>query len=267
MWVDLTVGAGTERLPVYIAAMEDSCLLGLDYLSCVKVCVDLHSGRMMVRGHEVPLNSGGHALPRMVEEQERCESYVVAAREQTCAAVATTNTTTTTHTTARIATATAALPRWELDGPREEKEEDLPEYLKDLVARSTTKLTADQVDKVRKLLTHYADVFSSGDLDLGRTSLVQHHIYTRDSPHIKQPPRRVPPAKREEMQRAVQEMEAAGVIERSDSPWCSPVVMVMKKDGGKRFCVGYRALNAITVTDAYLLPRIDDTLNALSRVQ
>ena len=143
----------------------------------------------------------------------------------------------------------------------------MPEYLKDLVARSTTELTADQADKARKLPTHYADVFSSGDLDLGRTSLVQHHIYTRDSPPIKQAPRRVPPAKREEMQLAVHEMEAAGVLERSDSPWCSPVVIMTKKDGGKRFCVDYRALNAITVTDAYPLPRIDDTLDALSGVQ
>ncbi|ROT68914.1 hypothetical protein C7M84_012909 [Penaeus vannamei] len=104
-------------------------------------------------------------------------------------------------------------------------------------------------------------------MDLGRTSMVKHHIYTRDTPPIKQPHRRVPPAKREEMQCAVQEMAKAGIIERSNSPWCSPVVLVTKKDGSKRFCVDYRALNAVTVTDAYPLPRIDDTLDALSKVQ
>jgi len=97
--------------------------------------------------------------------------------------------------------------------------------------------------------------------------MVKHHIYTRDTPPIKQPHRRVPPAKREEMQCAVQEMAKAGIIERSNSPWCSPVVLVTKKDGSKRFCVDYRALNAVTVTDAYPLPRIDDTLDALSKVQ
>ena len=111
VWVDLTVGAVTERLPVYIAAMEDSCLL--DYLSRVEACVALHSGRMMVKGHEVPLNPGGHAPPRMVEEQERCESYVAAfsPRASTRCRCRHEHYHHHTHTTARIATATTASPR------------------------------------------------------------------------------------------------------------------------------------------------------------
>lgn len=49
-------------------------------------------------------------------------------------------------------------------------------------------------------------------MDLGRTSLVQHHICTRDSPPIKQASLPVPSAKREEMQQVVREMEVAEVI-------------------------------------------------------
>ena len=120
---------------------------------------------------------------------------------------------------------------------------------------------------MHQILVQYANIFSKGDMDLGCTFLVKHSIFTRDHPPIKQPPRRVAGAKREEMQRAVQEMDAAGLIEKSDSPWCSPVVLVNKKDGSRRFCVDYRALNAVTVVDAYPLPRIDDTLDALSGVQ
>ena len=50
----------------------------------------------------------------------------------------------------------------------------------------------------------------------------------------------------------------------SASPWCSPVVLVRKKDGGMRFCVDYRKLNRVMKLDEFLLPRIDDTLDMLS---
>ena len=54
-----------------------------------------------------------------------------------------------------------------------------------------------------------------------------------------------------------------GVIQLSDSPWSSPIVLA-KKDGSVRFCIDYRKVNAITRKDAYLLPRIDETLDTLA---
>ena len=55
-----------------------------------------------------------------------------------------------------------------------------------------------------------------------------------------------------------------GVIRESNSPWSSPVVMVKKKDSSWRFCINFRKLNERTVKDAYPLPRIDETLEALA---
>jgi hypothetical protein len=53
-------------------------------------------------------------------------------------------------------------------------------------------------------------------------------------------------------------MEKQKVIEKSNSPWSLPVILVKKKDGLLRFCVDYRRLNDVTKKDSYPLPRIDD---------
>ena len=62
-------------------------------------------------------------------------------------------------------------------------------------------------------------------------------------------------------------MLEAGVIEPSDSPWSSPVVLVREKYGTTRFCVDYRKLNDVTKKDAYPLPRIDESFDTLAGAQ
>ena len=59
-------------------------------------------------------------------------------------------------------------------------------------------------------------------------------------------------------------MKSKGVIEPSESPWCSPIVLVRKKDGNLRFCIDFRKTNDLTVKDSHPLTRIDDTLETLS---
>jgi predicted aspartyl protease len=118
--------------------------------------------------------------------------------------------------------------------------------------------------KARNLFLRYTDTFSTGDGDIGKTGLVKHKINTGDEIPIKQRPRRVPLARESEVEEMIQDMKKNDVIEPSSSPWCSPVVLVKKKDGSTRFCVDYRRLNDVTKKDSYPLPRIDDTLDTLS---
>jgi hypothetical protein len=64
---------------------------------------------------------------------------------------------------------------------------------------------------------------------------------------VKLPPRRLPIAQREIAEKEIKTMLDQDVIEKSCSPWASPIVSVKKKDGSIRFCVDYRKLNTLTV--------------------
>uniref|UniRef100_A0A2C9LQU1 Reverse transcriptase domain-containing protein n=1 Tax=Biomphalaria glabrata TaxID=6526 RepID=A0A2C9LQU1_BIOGL len=104
-------------------------------------------------------------------------------------------------------------------------------------------------------------------MDFGRTNLIQHRIDTGTTRPIRQQPRRLPLAKHQEAMDIIERMRQQGVFEPSNSPWCSPIVLVKKKDGSTRFCVDYRLLNDATHKVSYPLPRIDDTLDTLAGSQ
>ena len=147
--------------------------------------------------------------------------------------------------------------------------EGLPSHLEDVLEQTVkeARLSALVAGQFRKFLTKHAKVFAANDADLGRTNLVEHHIDTGGAAPIRQAPRRIPIAQQSECDREVRTMLEQGVIEPGQSPWASPVVLVRKKDGSLRFCVDYRKLNTVTKFDAYPLPRIDETLEALGGAQ
>ncbi|KAL7857234.1 hypothetical protein SRHO_G00161330 [Serrasalmus rhombeus] len=140
----------------------------------------------------------------------------------------------------------------------------IPPHLQPLYRDSASVLAANDRRDLAQLLSTYADVFSTGPADLGRTSLVQHDIQILPGPPVKQQPRRMAFEKQIESDTQIQQSLESGLASPSNSSWASPIVLVRKKDQTYRLCVDYRALNARTVKDAYPLPRIQDTLETLS---
>ena len=51
----------------------------------------------------------------------------------------------------------------------------------------------------------------------------------------------------EEIDKQIDSMLENNIIQPRRSPWSSPIVAVPKKDGGIRFCIDYRKLNAVTI--------------------
>ena len=96
---------------------------------------------------------------------------------------------------------------------------------------------------------------------------MKHDLVTTFQATIKQAVRGLPFHLKTTVEEEVQKMLRDDIIEPSNSSWASPVVPVKKKDGSIRYCIDYRRLNAVTRKDSYLLPRIDDSLDALGKVQ
>jgi hypothetical protein len=60
------------------------------------------------------------------------------------------------------------------------------------------------------------------------------------------------------LKKQLTELQEAGYIRPSSSPWGAPVLFVQKKDGSQRMCVDYRSLNDIIMKNKYLLPCVED---------
>ena len=93
-------------------------------------------------------------------------------------------------------------------------------------------------------------------------SLTHEIVILPDVSPIKQKNRGIPHSYREEFQKLVKEMKAAGMIIDSKSPWSLPARLVRKKDGSIR--VDFRKLNNVTKKDAYPIPKIEDLFTYLA---
>ena len=127
---------------------------------------------------------------------------------------------------------------------------------------NTEELSNKELALAKSCVQEYKDIFAAKNP--GTTSTIKHQIDVGENKPIHQAPFRTSSKERKIIEEETNKMLSQGIIERSSSPWASPVVLVTKKDGSVRFCVDYRKLNNVTIKDVYPLPRIDDALSCLA---
>ena len=89
--------------------------------------------------------------------------------------------------------------------------------------------------------------------DFRATDVVEHQIELEDTRPIRRPQYRTPFALKGEMKARVENMLTEGIIRESSSPWVAPSIIAPKRSGDEkpkyRFCVDFRALNAVAKFD------------------
>ena len=230
--VAMDVGDGCIRnQSVLVAQIPEDCVLGLDFL-VAHDCVIYPARESVTIGsnHLKTADVWGAVYTEIAGIDEECQelcSTNMAAGEETGA-----------------------------DG-------DCPPHIRGLWQETMKDLTEQEKEVAGKLLMQYSNVFANDGADMGCIKNCTHSIDVGNSPPIKQSPRRIPPHRLEEVEKLVEDMEANNVIEPSNSPWASPIVLVKKKDGSTRFCIDYRKLNSVTRRDSHPMPRIAELVGAL----
>jgi predicted aspartyl protease len=120
-------------------------------------------------------------------------------------------------------------------------------------------------EEEEKILQEYNDLFPAElpkHLPIARTVDHRIDIIPGSAPAFKQV-YRASPVENDAIKKHLDELLEKGLVQPSKSPYGAPVLMVKKPDGTFRFCVDYRALNAITIKNSYPLPRVDELFDRL----
>ena len=133
--------------------------------------------------------------------------------------------------------------------------------MNEIVELATSDLQDGQIKgKLSSLIATYRGVFAVAKDLLGTAIMTEHFRDTNDNPPFKIAPYNVAPYKLPAVQEEIKEMLDKRVIVSSKS---CPIVIVPKKDGTNRLCFDSRKLNELTTKDAYPLPRMGQTVDAL----
>ena len=123
--------------------------------------------------------------------------------------------------------------------------------------------TPEEIAQMRAILRKHQSAFISSGNALpppARGVVCDIEVEPGTKP-IAQKMRRIPADQLAKVAELLKNLLEAGIIEYSESPWASPIVIVMKKNGKDiRLCIDYRRVNQLINLMNYPLPLIDELL-------
>jgi hypothetical protein len=134
-------------------------------------------------------------------------------------------------------------------------------------------LNSEEMKVLVQSCMDYQDVFYLQGDKLSSTDAVRHSISMEPGKEpINTRPYRLPETQKLEVDKQVKQLLQDGIIEESNSPWSSPILVIPKKmdaSGQQKFrlVVDYRKLNEKTVGNAYPLPDIMEILDQLGQAK
>ena len=117
----------------------------------------------------------------------------------------------------------------------------------ELVTIDKENMTEIQYKTLLNLIDKYSDIFSKNDKDIGKAKFL-HDIKLISMESVHSRANRVPYVQKKIIEEHIENMLENGIINKSQSSYTSPIVLVKKPGQGEhRFCVDFRKLNAITL--------------------
>ncbi|WVZ93867.1 hypothetical protein U9M48_039820 [Paspalum notatum var. saurae] len=121
--------------------------------------------------------------------------------------------------------------------------------------------------ELQPVLQSYADLFSE-PTGLPPTRSMMHTIpLMAGATPFRLRPYRYTPLQKDEIERQVAKLLQTNMIQRSRSPYASPVLLVKKKCGEWRLSVDFRRLNAYTIKNKFPIPIVEELFEELHGAQ
>ena len=111
-------------------------------------------------------------------------------------------------------------------------------------------ISNETLESFHQLLSKHQATISTSSEDINHTELITMDIYMGLSGPVSQRPYTLPLKHHDWVKKEIEQLECAGVIKKSLSPWASPIITVPKKSGPgeppkRRMCVDYHRINAL----------------------